>query len=136
MVNFTLPSTTNEIISISTSQTVRSWVVISIFAGLWRFYLSFYIRYARTCSSYEWFILRARRLSSKLLKHGYLMERLKSSLKHKARSHQRPDQPPLSPALEKWADRQWAGLDRGERMLVKNTAGIGRARSERSWWAG
>ena len=36
----------------------------------------------------------------------------------KARSHQRPDQPPLSPALEKWTDRQWAGLDRRERMLV------------------
>ena len=36
----------------------------------------------------------------------------------KARSHQRPDQPPLFPALEKWTDRQWAGLDRGERMLV------------------
>ena len=36
----------------------------------------------------------------------------------KARSQQRPDQPPLSPALEKWTDRQWAGLDRGERMLV------------------
>ena len=28
MVNFTLPSTTNEMISISTSQTFRSWVVI------------------------------------------------------------------------------------------------------------
>ena len=28
MVNFTLPSTTNEMVSISTSQTVRSWVVI------------------------------------------------------------------------------------------------------------
>ena len=41
------------------------------------------------------------------------------SPKHvKARSHQRPDQPPLSPALEKWTDRQWAGLDRGERMLI------------------
>ena len=36
----------------------------------------------------------------------------------KARSHQRADQPPLSPALEKGTDRQWAGLDRGERMLV------------------
>ena len=36
----------------------------------------------------------------------------------KARSHQRPEQPPLYPALEKWTDRQWAGLDRGERMLV------------------
>ena len=54
----------------------------------------------------------------------------------KARSHQRPDQPPLSPALEKWTDRQWAGIDREGRMLVWNTAGIGRARSERSWWAG
>ena len=39
------------------------------------------IRYARTCSSYECFILRARRLSSKLLKQGYLMERLKSSFR-------------------------------------------------------
>ena len=44
-------------ISISTSQTFRS----------------------RACSSYECFILRARRLSSKLLKQGYLAERLKSS---------------------------------------------------------
>ena len=35
--------------------------------------------YARACSSYECFILRARWLSSKLLKHGYLAERLKSS---------------------------------------------------------
>ena len=35
------------------------------------------IRYARACSSYECFILRARRLSSKLLKQGYLAERLK-----------------------------------------------------------
>ena len=38
-----------------------------------------FIRYARACSSYEWFILRARRLSRKLLKQGYLAERLKSS---------------------------------------------------------
>ena len=36
------------------------------------------IRYARACSSYECFILRARRLPSKLLKQGYLMEHLKS----------------------------------------------------------
>ena len=36
-------------------------------------------RYARACSSYECFIMRARRLSSKLLKQGYLVERLKSS---------------------------------------------------------
>ena len=32
-------------------------------------------------SSYECFILRARRLSSKLLKQGYLVERLKSSFR-------------------------------------------------------
>ena len=39
------------------------------------------IRYARACSSYECFILRARRLSSKLLKQGYLAERLISSFR-------------------------------------------------------
>ena len=39
------------------------------------------IRYSRACSSYECFILRARRLSSKLLKQGYLRERLKSSFR-------------------------------------------------------
>ena len=39
-------------------------------------------RYARTCSSYECFILRAAaRLSSKLLGQGYVMERVKSSLR-------------------------------------------------------
>ena len=44
-------------------------------------FISLLIRYARACSSYECFILRARRLSSKLLKHGYLVERLKSSFR-------------------------------------------------------
>ena len=39
------------------------------------------IRYSRAWSSYECFILRARRLSSKLLKQGYLAERLKSSFR-------------------------------------------------------
>ena len=39
------------------------------------------IRYARACSSYECFILRVVRLSSKLLGQGYVMERLKSSLR-------------------------------------------------------
>ena len=33
-------------------------------------------------------------------RHGTCMHNLK------ARSHQRPDQPPLSLALEKWTDRQ------------------------------
>ena len=42
-------------------------------------FISQLIRYARAYSSYECFILRAKRLSSKLLKHGYLVERLKSS---------------------------------------------------------
>ena len=44
-------------------------------------FISQFIRYARACSSYECFILRARRLSSKLLKQGYLVERLKSSFR-------------------------------------------------------
>ena len=44
-------------------------------------FISHLIRYARACSSYECFILRAVRLSSKLLRQGYVMERLKSSLR-------------------------------------------------------
>ena len=44
-------------------------------------FISQLIRYARACSSYECFILRARRLSSKLLKQCYLVERLKSSFR-------------------------------------------------------
>ena len=44
-------------------------------------FISQLIRYARACSSYECFILRTRRLSSKLLKQGYLAERLKSSFR-------------------------------------------------------
>ena len=44
-------------------------------------FISQLIRYARACSSYECFILRAARLSSKLLGQGYDMERLKSSLR-------------------------------------------------------
>ena len=38
-------------------------------------FISQLIRYARACSSYECFILRAARLSSKLLRQGYVMER-------------------------------------------------------------
>ena len=44
-------------------------------------FISQHIRYARACSSYECFILGARPLSSKLLKQGYLVERLKSSFR-------------------------------------------------------
>ena len=39
-------------------------------------YISQLIRYARACSSYECFILRAVRLSNKLLGRGYVKERL------------------------------------------------------------
>ena len=44
-------------------------------------FISQLIRYARACSSYEFFILRAARLSSKLLRQEYVKERLKSSLR-------------------------------------------------------
>ena len=44
-------------------------------------FISQLIRYARTCSSYECFVLRAVRLSNKLLGQGYVKERLKSSLR-------------------------------------------------------
>ena len=42
-------------------------------------FISQLIRYARACSSYGCFILRATRLSNKLLEQGYAKERLKSS---------------------------------------------------------
>ena len=44
-------------------------------------FISQLIRYARASSSYECFILRAVRLSNKLLGQGYVKERLKSSLR-------------------------------------------------------
>ena len=44
-------------------------------------FISQLIRYARASSSYECFILRAMRLSNKLLGHGYVKERLRSSLR-------------------------------------------------------
>ena len=44
-------------------------------------YISQLIRYARACCSYVCFILRAVRLSNKLLGQGYVKERLKSSLR-------------------------------------------------------
>ena len=52
---------------------------------LWMFYygvfVSHLIRYARTCSSYECFILRAVRLYNKLLGQGYVRLRLKLPLR-------------------------------------------------------
>ena len=44
-------------------------------------FISQLIRYARACSSYGCFILRATRLPNKLLEQGYAKERLKSSLR-------------------------------------------------------
>ena len=44
-------------------------------------FISHLIRYVRACSSYECFILRAMRLSNKLLGQGYVKERLKTSLR-------------------------------------------------------
>ena len=80
MVNFTLPSTTNEMILISTSQTFRSCVVIFQLRQPMAFlFLNLYD--TPGLASYECFILRARRLSSKLLKQEYLVERLKSSFR-------------------------------------------------------
>ena len=83
MVNFSLPFTTNEMISISTSQisVFKYNVVIFHLHRSWRFYLSAYTIRTRACSSNECFILRAMRLSSKLRKQGYLAERLKSSFR-------------------------------------------------------
>ena len=44
-------------------------------------FISQFIRYSRACSSNGCYILRATRLSNKLLGQGYVTERLKSSLK-------------------------------------------------------
>ena len=44
-------------------------------------FISQLIRYDRACSSYERFILRAARLSSKVIGQGYIRERMKSSLR-------------------------------------------------------
>ena len=52
-----------------------------LFSPAYDVFISQLIRYARACSSYECFILRAARLSSKLLRQGYVVERLKSSLR-------------------------------------------------------
>ena len=82
-VSCELPFTTNVTISTSISQTFRSWVAIFHLRQHMVFlsHIHTYIRYARVCSSYECFIQRAARLSSKLLRQGYVMERLKSSLR-------------------------------------------------------
>ena len=79
MVSCARPFTTNVTISTSKSQIfLRSNIPSSPAYGV---FISQLIRYARACSSYECFILRAVRLSSKLLGQVYVMERLKSSLR-------------------------------------------------------
>ena len=80
-VSCELPFTTNLTISTSISQPFRSWVAIFHLRQPMAFLSHSVIRYARVCSSYECFILRAARLSSKLLGQGYIKERLKSSLR-------------------------------------------------------
>ena len=77
-VNFTLPFMTNVTISISTSQISVPSSNIST-SPAYGVFMSQLIRYARACSSYGCFILRATRLSNKLLEQGYVKERLKSS---------------------------------------------------------
>ena len=69
-VSCALPITTNA--TISTSSNIPSSPSYGVL-------ISQLIRYVRACFSYECFILRAARLSSKLLGQRYVMERLKSS---------------------------------------------------------
>ena len=79
-VNCTPPFKTNEMISISIinfpflSSDIPSSPAYGVF-------ISQLIRYTWAWSSYECFILKDRRLSSKLLKLGYLVECLKLSLR-------------------------------------------------------
>ena len=80
-VNFTLPFTTSVTISIFhitnfpfLSSNIPSSPVYGVF-------IPQLIRYAKACSSYECFILRAVQLSIKLLGQGYVMGRLRSSLR-------------------------------------------------------
>ena len=80
-VSCELPFTTNVTISTSISQIFRSWVARFHLRQPMVLFISQLIRHARACSSNGCFILRAARLSSKLLRQGYVVERLKSSLK-------------------------------------------------------
>ena len=80
-VSCALPFTTNVTISTSISQTFRTWVANIPSSPAYGILISQLIRYARACPSYEYFILRAVRLSSKLFGQGYVRERLKSSLR-------------------------------------------------------
>ena len=76
-VSCALPFTTNVTISTSISQTFRSWVAIFHLRRPMVFLSHSSYRMPGACYSHECFILRAVRLSSKLLGQGYVMERLK-----------------------------------------------------------
>ena len=78
-VSCALPFTTNVTISTSISKTFLSLVAIVHRRQLMQF-ISQLIRYARICSSNEYFIMRAARLSFKLHGQWYVGERLTSSL--------------------------------------------------------
>ena len=80
-VNFTLPFTTSVTILISILQTFRSWAATCHLCPAYGVFISQLIRYARASSSYECFILRALRLSNKLLRQGYVKQRVRSSLR-------------------------------------------------------
>ena len=75
-VSYALPFTAN--VTISTFPFLSSKISSLPAYGV---FISQLMQYARACSSYECFILRAVRLSSKLLGQGYVMELLKSSLR-------------------------------------------------------
>ena len=79
-VNFILPFMINVTIPISISQIFISWVATYQIRPPMASFLNLY-DITRACSSYGGFILRATRLSNKLLEQGYAKEHLKSSLK-------------------------------------------------------
>ena len=71
---------TNVTISTSISQTFLSWVAIFHLRQPMAFLSHSSYGMPGACSFYECFILKAVRLTSKLLEQGYVRERLKSSL--------------------------------------------------------
>ena len=91
-VSCALPFTTNVTISTPISQTFLFLSSNILSSPTYGVFMSQLIRYARACSSYVCFILRAVRLSCKLVGQGYVRERLKSSLQEVLwsiwRSHQ------------------------------------------------
>ena len=79
-VNITLPFTKNVTISVSISQILHFCVANIQPFPAFSVFISHLIRYARACFPCECFILRAARLSYKLIGQGYVRERLTSSL--------------------------------------------------------